>query len=58
MYTKYELLSDYENLSPNEKILIDQKLKKNIINMKSRLDPNHNNPYGAEEPIEEWHVVW
>ncbi len=52
-----ELLSDYENLSEKEQKEVDSKVKKFIANKKSQLDPNHNNPYGAEEPIEEWHVV-
>ncbi|MFC1552598.1 hypothetical protein ACFL6P_08560 [Candidatus Latescibacterota bacterium] len=54
----HERISDYENLPQNEKITNDHKLKDYIINKKSQLDPNHNTPYGEEEPIEEWHVVW
>lgn len=52
-----EQMDDYKNLSQNNKKQADIKLKKFIENKKSQLDANHNSPYGAVAPIEEWHVV-
>ena len=52
-----EQMDDYKNLSLSEKKQTEIRLKKFIENKKSQLDANHNSPYGAVAPIEEWHVV-
>jgi len=52
-----EQMDDYRDMPQSDKEQADIRLKKFIENKKSQLDANHNNPYGAVAPIEEWHVV-
>lgn len=49
-------LSDYKNESSGEKKQKDKNTIKYVQQKLDQLDPDHNNPYASESPIEVWHV--